>query len=381
VIPLGVTGVARGVTQDLLGKVSVVPVPESARQDTVRVLSGPPGREPLDGYAAVIAPASIEANGVPTVVGCDTGHLEQADVVSISPRGYVRTLYRRSSRSNTLFATDRCNSLCLMCSQPPREVDDSGRVAELIRLVNLIDPSTRELGITGGEPTLLGYGLLDVIAACRDRLPQTSIHLLSNGRRFYYPSYARALGAIGHPDLMVGVPVYSDIDTQHDHVLQAMGAFEETIIGLDNLAQAHVPVEVRIVVHRHTYRRLPQLAESIYRNLTFAAHVAFMGLEVIGLAKANITSLWMDPVDYGDELEAAVLMLATAGMNVSIYNHQLCTLRPSLWPYSRAAISDWKNDYAEECAPCTVRARCGGFFTWNLKGYRSRGIRPVTTYA
>jgi His-Xaa-Ser system radical SAM maturase HxsC len=298
-------------------------------------------------------------------------------VVSIDRRGYVRTLYRRSSKSNTLFATDRCNSLCLMCSQPPRDVDDSHRASELRRLVGLIDPATEELGITGGEPTLLGDGLLSVIAACRDQLPRTAIHLLSNGRRFYYGSYARALGALGHPDLMVGIPVYSDLDAAHDYVVQAKGAFAETIIGLHNLARANVRMEIRIVVHRQTYRRLPQLAEYIFRNLTFASHVAFMGLEVIGLAKANVASLWMDPLDYAAELETAVRTLAVAGMNVSIYNHQLCTLPQSLWPFSRKSISDWKNEYAAECAMCAVKGRCGGFFAWNLKEKRSRGIRPL----
>jgi hypothetical protein len=104
-------------------------------------------------------------------------------------------------------------------------------------------------------------------------------------------------------------------------------------------------------------------------------------LEVIGLAKPNIATLWIDPVDYADELETAVLALATAGMNVSIYNHQLCTLPASLWPYSRQSISDWKNEYAEECASCAVKARCGGFFRWNLNGHRSRAIRPLASDA
>lgn len=377
-IPLSATGLARGVTNDLLGKVSLAPLPASERRNVVRVFADRIDAEPLDGYVAVVTPAGAAVtSGTPAVFGCRTNHLETGDVVSIDRRGYVRTLYRRSSKSNTLFATDRCNSLCLMCSQPPREVNDSRRASELIRLVKLIDPATEELGITGGEPTLLGEGLLDVIAACRDQLPQTAIHLLSNGRRFYYGSYARALGALAHPDLMVGVPVYSDLDVEHDYVVQAKGAFSETIRGLHNLTKADVRIEIRVVVHRQTYRRLPELAEYIFRNLTFASHVTFMGLEVIGLAKANIASLWIDPVDYADQLEAAVLNLATAGLNVSIYNHQLCTLPQPLWHFSRQSISDWKNEYDDECARCAARDQCGGFFVWNLRQHRSRGIKAV----
>lgn len=144
------------------------------------------------------------------------------------------------------------------------------------------------------------------------------------------------------------------------------------------LPWAGVPVEVRVVIHRETFQRLPQLAHFIYRNLTFAAHVAFMGLEMIGFAQANSAALWIDPVDYSSPLEEAVLNLATAGMSVSIYNHQLCTLSAALWPFSRQSISDWKTAYDPVCDDCAVRANCGGFFAWNLGPWKSRAIRPFT---
>ena len=53
-------------------------------------------------------------------------------------------------------------------------------------------------------------------------------------------------------------------------------------------------------------------------------------------------------------------LLAAVGMNVSIYNHQLCTVPPDLWDYCRPAISDWKNEYSPDCQGCAVKARCGG---------------------
>jgi hypothetical protein len=83
-------------------------------------------------------------------------------------------------------------------------------------------------------------------------------------------------------------------------------------------------------------------------------------------------------LDYAYELEQAVLKLVTVGMNVSIHNHQLCTLPQSLWPHSRQSISDWKNEYAHCCESCAVKPQCGGFFTWNLEAYQSRGIRALS---
>jgi hypothetical protein len=64
-------------------------------------------------------------------------------------------------------------------------------------------------------------------------------------------------------------------------------------------------------------------------------------------------------------------------MTVSIYNHQLCVLKRSLWEYSRQAISDWKNVYSGVCDACGIRRQCGGFFHCNTKG-QSRGIHPIS---
>jgi hypothetical protein len=72
--------------------------------------------------------------------------------------------------------------------------------------------------------------------------------------------------------------------------------------------------------------------------------------------------LWIDPVDYQDTLEQAVSGLALRGMNVSIYNHQHCVLRRSLWRFARKSISDFKNIYLDACQACTVLDQCGGLF-------------------
>ncbi len=191
--------------------------------------------------------------------------------------------------------------------------------------------------------------------------------MLTNGRIFAWPAFTARLAELKHPNFMLGIPVYSDDSTIHDYVVQAQGAFDQTVIGLQQLARFGVRVEIRVVLHAITVPRLLQLAEYIYRNLTFAEHIALMGLENIGYAPRNMDKLWIDPHDYQDQLESAVEFLATRGMNVSIYNHQLCVLRKSLWKFSRKSISDWKNLYLDECGLCGVRDDCGGFFKWATK--------------
>ncbi len=86
-----------------------------------------------------------------------------------------------------------------------------------------MDAATRELGITVGEPTLLGPHLLELIALCRDILPATSLHMLSNGRLFNYLQLCQQIAELRHPDFVIGIPLYSDLASQHDFVVQADG--------------------------------------------------------------------------------------------------------------------------------------------------------------
>lgn len=297
------------------------------------------------------------------VVPTDLDYLTVGDILRFNPEiGNVHVLYRRNSRHNFLFFTDRCNSRCLMCSQPPRDVDDGWLVDEILQTIPWMDAETQELGITGGEPTLLHEKLVEVLTSTKAHLPRTSVHMLTNGRLLSYLRYAERIAAVKHPDLMLGIPLYADVAHVHDFVVQAKGAFEQTVFGLLNLARVGVRVEIRVVIHRHTYERLPQLARFIARNLPFADQVAFMGLELMGYARSNLNALWIDPVDYQIQLAEAVGVLDGFGMKTHIFNHQLCVLTPEVQPFARKAISDWKNVYLPECAPCIRKEECGGFF-------------------
>jgi His-Xaa-Ser system radical SAM maturase HxsC len=376
-------GTAYGLEKTVLGRLIVGPRSPATREDSIPFGTA---RDVEDwagdcaGFPAIlcIGPTKPREHLLAPVLWAPT-HLEyltQGDVVALHPSGTVNVLYRRSSPHNTILLTERCNSYCLMCSQPPKAADDSYRVPQILRLLELIDIATLELGISGGEPTLLGQDFLAIVSKARDFLPSTALHVLTNGRRFCDAGFAEALGAIGHADLMLGVPLYADVDSVHDYVVQAPGAFEETMNGLYNLAIAGVRLEVRVVLHKQTYGRLPQLASFIARNLPFVEHVALMGLEMYGFTPPNLGVLWIDPVEYQTELEEATLTLAGSGMNVSIYNHQLCTIPRSIWSFARKSISDWKNVYLDCCSSCGVRAYCGGFFQSATKVHSSF-IKPL----
>lgn len=354
--------------------------PDPFREREAFLVNG--GDVPLGFGAYVVVGATSQSTvSFPTgskvaVLANEFSYLRDGDVIRIRPRSNdVRVLYRRNSRHNNFLTTERCNHYCLMCSQPPKDIDDSWITNEIMEAIPLIDSETQEIGFTGGEPTLLGEDLFRILRSAKRHLPNTAIHILSNGRRFADASFAESYAAIDHPDMMVGIPIYSDVSTIHDYVVQADNAFDETIRGILNLKRFNQRVEIRVVIHQQTYKRLPQLAEFIARNLTFVDQVALMGLEMTGFTRANLDALWIDPIDYQAELYRATTTLADHRMHVSIYNHQLCLLDKRLWSYARKSISDWKNEYMPECDSCSERNNCGGFFS-SAKLRHSDHIRP-----
>jgi His-Xaa-Ser system radical SAM maturase HxsC len=304
-------------------------------------------------------------------------HLQEGDIVVVNPSGTINTLYRVNSSQNFLLFTERCNSNCLMCSQPPKQHDDTRHLYDIHRqLIPLIPKSCAEIGITGGEPTLMGTHFFELLHQIKTDLPQTEVHCLTNGRSFAWKQMARQLEKLEFNRLMLGIPLYADYYQVHDYIVQAKHAFYQTLQGLYNLAEFGQRIEIRVVLHQQSIPRLVKLAKFIYKNIPFAEHVTFMGLENQGYTPFNIDKLWIDPVDYMKELEEAVEFLSIMGMHVSIYNSQLCTMPESLWKYNRKSISDWKNIYLDACNKCSVFEECGGLFA-SCQNMHSRALRPL----
>lgn len=300
------------------------------------------------------------------------------DVIAVDPAtSIVQVLYRRGSNSNLFFITDRCNSHCLMCSQPPKEVNDEWHIAENLQLIDLMDKGGEQIGISGGEPTLYAQGLLQIINKANQLIPEKSLHILSNGRNLKDTHWINSLQKIAHPNLIWGIPLYADTPKEHDYIVQTKGAFSESIQGIYNLATAEQRVEIRVVLSKLTISRLPQLAYYIFRNMPFVCHVALMGIESTGLARKNKDQLWIDSADYQLLLKEACFYLYNRGIPVSVYNLPLCILDKSLIPFYQKSISDWKNQYIPICNNCEAQIDCGGFFKSHSDLWQSKKISPI----
>lgn len=306
-------------------------------------------------------------------------YLDDGDIIRLDPAtGGFSCLFRKSSPNNTILLTEQCDHYCLMCSQPPKKVDDSWLLKEAFDLISLIPTDTEHIGFSGGEPTLYGDKFIELLHHTRRSLPHTGIDILSNGRAFRDIEFAKKYASVNHPNMVVGIPIYSDDPVRHEYVVQSKGAFDETIKGIINLKEAKQKVEIRVVIHKQTIERLVKTCEFIARNLLFVDHVALMGLEITGFTRPNLDILWIDPYEYKDTLSEAVALLNSYGMAVSVYNHQFCTVNSDVLRNYRKSISDWKTEYLDECLRCMKRGDCGGLFSSSKQYQHSKFIKAFT---
>lgn len=361
-------GIASNISKELLGIVTRNSKNIFSRQNYILVSDDISKSQ--RGYIATISTRSLESQRAWVQVD-NLEAFENGDVISVDSQGRIVFLYERNSSHNAILATELCNHRCIMCPQPPVSKEEN-RTLFNKRLIRLFDKSTQEVGITGGEPTMLGDELFDLISTIQKHTPKAAISILSNGVRFSDPSYARKLALCKHFDLQVDIPLFSDIPSEHNRIVGAQ-TFYKTVQGLYNLAKLRVRIGVRIVIHKQTYHRLPQFAEYIYRNFPFVSQVAFMQMEMMGLALDNQDEVWIDPYEYRDKLEQAVLSLAERRLNPLVFNAQLCILPESIRQYAYRSISSWKDIYIEECLGCSLKGQCAGFFSAN-KNWHSKYI-------
>ncbi len=168
---LNLQGVSLNVDKPIIGKVSFSQVEKKNRSLTI-IANQKFYKWKLKDYAALITSQSDVDNElknliIPTVFNIeDIELLSEGDVVEILPNGLIKVFYQRNSRHNLIFVTSRCNSDCIMC---PQAVDyNEGNLTELnLKIIPLIDQSTEELALTGGEPTVVGHDLFRLILACK----------------------------------------------------------------------------------------------------------------------------------------------------------------------------------------------------------------------
>jgi len=199
--------------------------------------------------------------------------------------------------------------------------------------------------------------------------------ILTNGTQFRSFEFSQKVASVGLKKLLICVALYADTNTLHDDITRSKNSFYNTVKGLHNLAKFRLNIEIRFVINKLNYKRLQSFANFVYRNFPFVVHVAFMGLEITGSAEKNYEKIWIDPIDYQENIRSAVLELSRKDIHASIYNIPLCLISKDIWSFARKSISTWKNNYLPLCQDCDMRESCCGVFSTSAS--QSTNIKPL----
>jgi His-Xaa-Ser system radical SAM maturase HxsC len=288
------------------------------------------------------------------------------DVVMVDPHaGVAERLVRSASSHNTFLVTERCDQLCVMCSQPPKKTH-MDRWAEF-KAAALLAPAGCTLGISGGEPTLYKDDLLAFLEAVLAERPDLHFHILSNGQHFSRADVQR-LRERAFRHLTWGIPLYSSDPASHDAIVMKKGAHERLRNGLAILLESGAHVELRTVLLSSNIAHLAALARYVSAHLGFIDQWSIMQLENIGFARNRFMDLIVDSVEVFPQIAEAIDIAELYGVRVALFNFPRCAIPRAYQHYSVRSISDWKQKFAPECHHCREQAECSGFFEWHPEG-------------
>lgn len=294
--------------------------------------------------------------------------IESGDIVSIV-QNKLRVILSRKANHNTLLITERCNNLCLFCSQPPRKENDSwlldiGKKALAAFKFNGV------VGISGGEPLLYGDEFIHFLEFVKMNAPETKLHVLTNGRQFSDLKFAQKIANVTeNMAISFGIPLYSAIAEAHNKLVASEYAFDETILGMINAGNSGINIELRFIPTQLNYNDLPSVIELAGRIFSNINQISIMNLEATGWARRNWDALYIAPERYQDVIKLSIEMAEKCYLPIALFNYPLCHLDEEAWLYSIQSISDWKNYYPKVCNDCYMKKECGGYFSSSYGKY------------
>jgi His-Xaa-Ser system radical SAM maturase HxsC len=297
------------------------------------------------------------------------------DVLFVVPdRKIAHRFIRASSPHNTFLVTERCDQLCVMCSQPPKEnhVD----MFPHFEAAALLTETGKTIGISGGEPLLYKDQLFGLLKRVLTTRPDLRFHILTNGQQFCEED-TEALSSLPRDSILWGIPLYSHKSATHDEIVGKQGAYVRLLQSLAILARTGSAIELRTVIMQPNAAQLPSLARFISSHVPFISVWAIMQLENIGYGRQNWDQLFFDNSTDFAPIASAMNLVRARGMEARLYNFPLCTVPSEYRELAPPTISDWKRAYPDLCEPCSKKTECSGFFEWHPHNKSYEGVRPI----
>ena len=197
----------------------------------------------------------------------------------------------KSPRSVYLEITRRCNLRCAYCSyySSAGDVDSDLPTQEWLRFfVELGASSVMSVVLSGGEP-FVRSDIRQLVDGIRDNRMRFSV--LSNGI-LVTDELASLISRSRRCD---GVQISIDGPSPDMHdALRGPGSFELAIQGIKRLQGYHVPVSVRVTVHRQNVRFLETTAQFLFEEIGIRT-ISTNSASYLGMCRSNAEHVQLRP--------------------------------------------------------------------------------------
>lgn len=274
----------------------------------------------------------------------------------------ISTYLTNFSNENTILVTERCNSKCIFCCQPPKTKNDEYLFEEAYKAIINFE-TNKFIGISGGEPTYNKEVFYSFLNKLNSNKNNNSLHILTNGKSFEDYEFTKKICKESLRNVVWAIPLYGFNSKIHDMIVRSENSFDKTTKGIINLLEFGQNIEIRIIPNKLNIKYLENIIEYIFSTFKIVNNISIMNIEPIGYARKNYEELYLEIKEQNIFLEKAIYKARLYNLKIFLYNYPLCLLSKEIRDYSIKSISDWKNYYLEDCNFCNRKNDCCGFFT------------------
>lgn len=296
-----------------------------------------------------------------------------------------------------LFTGFSCSSHCHFCIDlNKRDLPDKSARQIVSEMVQAKAAGVEYLEMIGGETTIR-RDFIPLVRTAK-KLGFKDIVVVTNGRMFALPGFAKATVGAGVTDLVFSI--HGPDAKLHDELTYVPGAFDELIAGVANVRAAGLQrIFGNCTVVKQNMKRLPEIAE-LFLKLGIH-HVEFIFVDpTYGGAYTNFHGLVPRISEAAPYMRAALDAGRKGGTTDFVvryvplchftdYLEQVSEIREVATFRTRHWAPDFKNDdvgagraiagrgKTERCEGCSLYDRCEGIWKEYVRRYDDSELTPV----
>lgn len=270
-----------------------------------------------------------------------------------------------------------CNSNCIMCTSlmpPPKHLKVLSK-NDIFREIDSHEPSN-EYAITGGEPTIRN-DLFEIIEYIKKKSPFAWIKIVTNGRMFAYPDYAKKFAS--YKNCSIISEFHGSNEEIHDKITESKGSFLQTLKGIKNLMKLNVQISLRIVISKENINDLSEIAKFYVNEFNDVHDVTLFPIDLVGNAQKNKEKLFISYTDLKQPLEKALDVLSTGDFSLNVFHVPFCMIDKKYYKYIPKGLTviEKRVEFIEYCRDCIYKDECPRVWKTYIKYFGGHELKPI----